>query len=490
MTEVVLALVGLVVGGAGVYLILSSRFKIISTKEVSSLQAIHANELRDIDGRAKGAEALVTELRLQLREAESEKGSLRSELNIERQQRIETSTRLEESYKRLEDSYKNLDEQKALFEVMKKEMSDTFNVLSSAALKSSSEDFLRLAAEHLGKVLVDTKGKLGEHHAAIDATVKPLQELLKRYEQQIKEIEESRHKSFGSLSEQIRSLSSMQERLQEETKNLVTALRRPKVSGSWGEIGLRRVAELAGMTAYCDFYEQESVSAEVGKLRPDMIVRLPNGREIVVDAKAPVDAYLTAMSAQTEAERKKGIVNYILQIRNHMNSLSSKSYWDQFPQSPELVVMYLPGESFFSAALEHDPKLIEDGSMKKVILATPTTFIALLKAVAYGWQQEQVTKSAQEINRLGKELYERFSIVIEHFARTGVAMGKAVESYNEGVRSMETRLIPSIRKFKDLGISSAKEAVSPEEIGQTAKNVDHLSIEFGDEPEGKQRRFL
>jgi DNA recombination protein RmuC len=490
VTEPIFIFGGFAIGAAVVYLVLSSRFKIISAKELSELQARHSEQIREIEGRAKGAEASVAELRQQLREAESEKVKLRSELDSERQQRIETSTRLEESHKRLEDSYKNLDEQKAIFEVMKKEMSDTFNALSSAALKSSSEDFLRLASEHLGKVVVDTKGKLGEHQAAIDATVKPLQEMLRRYEQQIRESEESRHKSFGSLSEQIRSLSSMQDRLQQETKNLVTVLRRPKVSGSWGEIGLRRVAELAGMTAYCDFYEQETVSAEVGKLRPDMIVRLPNGREIVVDAKAPVDAYLNALSVQTEEERKKGIANYILQIRNHMNSLSSKSYWDQFPQSPELVVMYLPGESFFSAALEHDPKLIEDGSLKKVILATPTTFIALLKAVAYGWQQEQVTKSAQEINKLGKELYERFAVVLEHFAKTGAAMRKAIESYNEGVRSMETRLIPSVRKFKDLGISSAKEVVSPEEIGQTIKNVDHLAIEFNDEAEGKQRRFL
>jgi DNA recombination protein RmuC len=490
MTETFFILIGAAFGAAIIYLILSSRFKIISAKEVSDMQARHAMQLREIEGRAQGAEALVTELRRQLLEADSEKGQLRSELDSERQQRIETSTRLDESYKRLQDSYRNLDEQKALLEVMKKEMTDTFNALSAAALKSSSEDFLRLASEHLGKVVIDTKGKLGEHHAAIDATVKPLQELLKRYEQQIKESEESRHKSFGSLSEQIRSLSSMQDRLQQETKNLVTVLRRPKVSGSWGEIGLRRVAELAGMTAYCDFYEQESVSVEMGKLRPDMIVRLPNGREIVVDAKAPVDAYLNALSVPTEEERKKGIANYILQIRNHMNALSSKSYWDQFPQSPELVVMYLPGESFFSAALEHDPKLIEDGSIKKVILATPTTFIALLKAVAYGWQQEQITKSAQEINKLGKELYERFSIVIEHFSKTGAAMRKAVESYNEGVRSMESRLIPSIRKFKELGVSSAKEIVSPEEIGQTTKSAEHLAIEFDDEGEGKQRRFL
>jgi len=490
MTEALFTVLGILIGSAVAYLVLSSRFKVVSAREMSAKQAQHSDEIRNVEGRAKAAEALTEELRQQMRESESDRSRLRAELDTERQQRVETSTRLEESYKRLEDSYRNLDEQKALFEVMKKEMSDTFNALSSAALKSSSEDFLRLASEHLGKVVIDTKGKLGEHHAAIDATVKPLQELLKRYEQQIRDIEESRHKSFGSLSEQIRSLSSMQERLQQETKNLVTVLRRPKTSGSWGEIGLRRVAELAGMTAYCDFYEQESVSAETGKLRPDMIVRLPNGREIIVDAKAPVDAYLNALSAPTDDERKKGISNYVAQIRNHMNSLSSKSYWDQFPRSPELVVMYLPGESFFSSALEHDPKLIEDGSMKKVVLATPTTFIALLKAIAYGWQQEQITKSAQEINKLGKELYERFSIVLDHFSKTGAAMRKAVDSYNEGVRSLETRLIPSIRKFKDLGVSSAKETASLEEIGQTAKTIDHLEIEFSDGPGGKQRRFL
>jgi DNA recombination protein RmuC len=370
------------------------------------------------------------------------------------------------------------DDERARSVNLKTEMTDTFNALSSAALKSSSEDFLRLASEHLGKVVVETEGKLGKHQTSIDATIKPLQDMLKRYEQQIKEMEDNRHKSFGSLTEQLRSLSGMQDRLQQETHNLVTALRKPKVSGSWGELGLKRVAELAGMTAYCDFYEQESVSAETGRLRPDMIVRLPNGREIVVDAKAPVDAYLNALSAGSEEERKRGIANYITQIRNHMNSLSSKAYWDQFPQSPELVVMYLPGESFFSAALEHDPRLIEDGSLKKVVLATPTTFIALLKAVAYGWQQEQVTKSAQEVNRLGKDLYERFAIVIEHFAKTGDSLRKAVGSYNDGVRSMETRLIPSIRKFKDLGISSGKDVDSPAEVDQAPKSSAYLASEF------------
>lgn len=470
VNSIIFLIIGLISGGIAVWFFVSSR-----------LQANYSRQIADIEGRAKSAEAVVNELRQQIHQKESETNQIRNELDNERQQRIETATRLDEAQKRLEDSYKNLEEQKALIEVMKTELTDTFKAHASAALKSSNEDFLKLASEHLGKILAETKGKLGEHKEALDGTIKPLQDALKRYEQQIKEIEENRHKSFGSLSEQLRSLSFMQEQLQKETSNLVTVLRRPKVSGSWGEIGLRRVAELAGMTAYCDFYEQESVSTDSGRLRPDMVVRLPNGREIVVDAKAPVDAYLNAVSASSEEERKKAMGNYITQVRNHMNTLGSKAYWDQFKQSPEIVVMYLPGESFFSAALEHDHKLIEDGSAKKVILSTPTTFIALLKAIAYGWQQEQVTKSAQEISNLGKELYERFSIVLEHFSKTGLAIRKAVESYNESVRSMESRLIPSVRKFKELGVSSQKEIESPSEISQSTKNIEHLSLEFNDD---------
>lgn len=478
MMEIIFLVTGLVIGGITTWFVVRSRLHSEYSQKISQAQFDYSRQIADIEVRAKSAEAIVNELRQQVQQRESDIIQIRNELDTERQKRIEVSTRLDEAQKRLEDSYKNLEEQKALIEVMKTELSDTFKAHASAALRSSNEDFLKLASEHLGKILAETKGKLGEHKEALDGTIKPLQEMLKRYEEQIQQIEKQRHESFGSLTQQIRTLSAMQEQLQKETSNLVTVLRRPKVSGSWGEIGLRRVVELAGMTAYCDFYEQESVSTDSGRLRPDMIVRLPNGREIVVDAKAPVDAYLNAVSAPTEEERKKAIANYISQIRNHMTTLSSKAYWDQFKQSPEIVVMYLPGESFFSAALEYDHRLIEDGSSKRVIISTPTTFIALLKAIAYGWQQEQVAKSAQEISNLGKELYDRFSVVLEHFSKTGMAIRKAVESYNEGVRSMESRLIPSIRKFKDLGVSTTKEIASPLEINLNTKNIDHLPLEF------------
>lgn len=441
---------------------------------------IAQRRIAGLEARAGSSEAVVGELRQQLTQKELGASQLRAALDSERNQRIETVTRLEESHKRLGDSQKNLEHQKELIEVMKKEITDTFGILSSAALKSSSEDFLRLASENLGKIVAETKGKLGEHQAAMDGTVKPLQEMLKRYEHQLREIEENRHRSFGSLNEQIRSLSTMQEKLQHETNSLVTALSRPKASGSWGELGLRRVVELAGMTAYCDFFEQESVAVDSGRLRPDMLVRLPGGREIVIDAKAPVEAYMGVVNAASEEERKKAIARYISNVRNHMNMLSSKAYWDQFDRSPEIVIMYLPGESFFSAAIEHDHSLIEDGSARKVILATPTTCIALLKAIAYGWQQEQVARSAQEISKLGKDLYDRFAIMLEHYAKTGLAIRRAVESYNEGVRSVETRLIPSIKKFKELGVSSSKDIIPPVEIDQAAKSIEHLAREFED----------
>ena len=412
-------------------------------------------------GRAQKAEALVTELRQQSRQKDNEISQLRSDLSNEKLARTEAITRLDASRKAFE-------EQKLLLESMKKEMTDTFNALSSAALKSSSEDFLRLASEHLGKVVSETKGRLGEHQAAIDGLVKPLQDALKKYEEQINSIEAKRRQDYGGIEEKIMMLAATHQQLQRETSSLVTALRKPQVSGSWGQLSLRRAAELAGMTAYCDFFEQVSVNTETGRLRPDMIVRLPNGREIVVDVKAPVDAYLNAMSASSEEERQKTLSNYVSQVRGHMNALGAKSYWDQFPKSPEIVVMYLPGESFFSAALEYDHKLIEDSSLKKVILATPTTFIALLKAIAYGWQQEQITENAQKISMLGKELYERVNVWVKHVNEIGKALGRAIEAYERARGSMETRVLPSVRRFKELGVTGGEDIPFLQNVEQKA----------------------
>lgn len=419
----------------------------------------------ELEGRARYAEGQMDQLRRQLDLSEGEIAGLRKALDDERVQAVEAQARLDESARSIE-------RQRGVIETMRTEMADTFRAQASAALESSNRSFLELATENLGRILEQTKGKLGEHQAGLEGTIRPLQETLKRYEEQLREMERVRAEQAGDLSRQIQALGAMNEALQRETAGLSTALRKPQVSGSWGQMSLRRAAELAGMAPWCDFDEQVTVDTESGKLRPDMIVRLPNGRIIVVDAKAPVDAFLNALQASGEEDRKKAFAGYVAAVRAHMNGLGSKAYWDQFEESPELVVMYLPGETFFSAAIENDPGLIEDGSLRKVILATPTTLIALLKAVAYGWQQEQVATGAREINRLGREIYERFSVVADHIGRAGTNLSKAVEAHNDAVRSIETRLMPSFRRFRDLGVSTSRELPEAmDEVRVTARET-------------------
>ncbi|NWF76445.1 MAG: DNA recombination protein RmuC [Nitrospirae bacterium] len=452
-------IVGAIIGGIIAWFIASSR-----------LQRDYAEKISVIEKRASSAEARTEELRQQIQQRESEIMQIRNELDAERKVKVESLTRLDEAKKSFE-------EQKALIELMKTEMADTFNALSSAALKSSSEDFLRLASEHLGKVVTDTKGKLGEHQAAMDGMIKPLHDMLKRYEEQFRQIEENRHKAYGSLEQQLRSLASTHENLQKETSNLVSALRKPQVRGRWGEMQLKRVAELSGMSIHCDFTEQYSIDTEKGRIRPDMIVHLPMEREIVVDSKVSLEAYLDAVSAQTEDERKIKMEKHAQQVRTHMNKLSSKEYWSQFQKSPEFVVLFIPGESFLSSALEVDNNLIEDGIKKRVIIATPTTFIALLRAIAYGWRQEQLTKNAQVISDLGRQLYERMNILIQHFENIGVNLEKAIGAYNKAVASLETRVLPSVRRFRELGITSASEISVVEQIDQTPRNLNMLESE-------------
>ncbi|MDP2753549.1 MAG: DNA recombination protein RmuC [Nitrospirota bacterium] len=447
--------IGIIIGGISAWLIASYR---------------HSNQITEIEKRASGAEAIVIELRQQVQQKDSDINQIRNELDVERQSKVEALTKLDASQKSFE-------EQKALIEAMKTEMTDTFNALSSAALKSSSEDFLRLASEHLGKVVADTKGKLGEHQAAMDGMIKPLYETLKRYEEQIRSIEESRHKAYGSLEEQLRALALTHENLQRETSNLVSALRKPQVRGRWGEMQLRRVAELSGMSMHCDFTEQQSMDTEKGRIRPDMIVHLPMEREIVVDSKVSLEAYLDAIAATTEDERKAKMEKHAQQVRSHMNKLASKEYWSQFKQSPEFVVLFIPGESFLSSALDMDNTIIEDGIEKRVIVATPTTFIALLRAIAYGWRQEQLTKNAQEISELGRQLYERMNTLVQHFDSIGSNLEKAISAYNKAVGSMESRILPSVRRFKELGVTGADEIPVIEQIDQTPRNLSILELD-------------
>lgn len=470
MTTVLYVILGAVIGGVIVWIIASSRLKWFYSKQIAEEQMRSSDQKNELEARAKSAEAVNTELRQQVGQKDETLDRLRDELNAERQIRVEALTKLEAAQKSFE-------EQRALIEAMKKEMTDTFNALSSAALKSSSEDFLRLASEALGKVVSDTKGKLGEHQAAMDGMIKPLSETLKRYEDQIRAMEENRHKAYGSLEEQLRTLASTHENLQRETSNLVSALRKPQVRGRWGEMQLRRVAELSGMSMHCDFTEQISVDTDKGRIRPDMIVHLPMEREIVVDSKVSLEAYLDAIAAQTEEEKKAKMEKHAQQVRAHMIKLAAKDYWSQFEKSPEFVVLFIPGEAFLSPAVEIDNRLIEDGIEKRIIIATPTTFIALLRAIAYGWRQEQITKNAQQISMLGKELYERMSTVAKYFGDLGSAIERSITTYNKVIGSMESRVLPSIRKFRELGATGAEDIPALEQIDQKPRNLSLLDPE-------------
>ena len=462
---VILFLTGFTAGGLLLWVLTRLAAQKEAVRQIDALRQSLSARVSEMEGRARYAEGQMDQLRRQLELSENETAGLRKALDDERVQAVEAQARLTESARSIE-------RQREIIETMKTEMTDTFRAQASAALESSNRSFLELASESLGRILEQTKGRLGEHQAGLEGTIRPLQETLRRYEEHLREMERVRAEQAGNLSRQIQTLGAMNEALQRETASLSTALRKPQVSGSWGQMSLRRAAELAGMAPWCDFYEQVTVDTEAGRLRPDMVVRLPNGRVIVVDAKAPVGAFLTALQASTEEDRKAAFAGYVAAVRSHMNGLGSKAYWEQFEESPELVVMYLPGETFFSAAIENDPGLIEDGSLRKVILATPTTLIALLKAVAYGWQQEQVATGAREINRLGREIYERFSVVADHIARAGANLSKAVEAHNDAVRSIETRLMPSFRRFRDLGVSTSRELPEAmDEIRVTARET-------------------
>ncbi len=353
----------------------------------------------------------------------------------------------------------------------KGQLADTFKALAADALRGSNETFIGQATQALKTVKAEAEGDLAQRQQAIEGLVKPLNEALQRYEIQIANMERARQSAYGGLDQHLKTLAQAHERLQQETGNLVKALRSPQVRGQWGEITLKRVAELAGMVEHCDFIEQETVEGEAGRLRPDMIVQLPAGRQVVVDAKAVLAAYLEAVEAQDDGVRKERLRQHAAQVRARMEQLSAKAYWSQFQQAPEFVVLFLPGEQFLGAALEQDHTLIEDGFEKRVVIATPTTLIALLRAVAYGWRQEQLAENAQAISALGKDLFERMAVLTEHLSDVGAALNKGVTAYNKAIGSLEARVLPSARRFKDLGIGSENDIPKLEAIEQAARPV-------------------
>ena len=447
MVELALALVlGVALGGVGTWFFARAHLGAAAAAERETLRA-----------RLASAETLGDELRKQITQREAEVTDVRTALDGERSLRVQAEARWEEARRSVE-------EQQKLVESARERLGETFKALSADALRQSNTAFLELAKEAL-------EGQLGRRQEAIDGLVKPLEETLRRYESEVQALEASRQKAYGSLEEQLRALTQNNEQLQRETGALVTALRQPHVRGRWGEITLHRVVELAGMAQHCDYAEQVTVEGESGRVRPDMVVRLPGGREIVVDAKVSLVAYLDANDALTPEDRQTALARHAQQLRQHMTILASKAYWEQFDHAPEMVVMFIPGESFVAAAVEIDGSLIEDGMARRVVVATPTTLVALLHATAYGWRQEQIAENAEQISGLGRQLYDRLRVMIQHLNAAGAALNKASSAFNQAVSSMESRVLPAARRFRELGAAVGEEIPTLDQVDTQARQL-------------------
>lgn len=389
---------------------------------------------------------LEAELRRQLAARAREIEEVRGHLATEHERRAQAETRWEAERK-------NVEEQRHLLGEAEAKLTDAFKALSSDALQRSNSEFLTLAEE-----------RLGQRQKEIDASVRPLQDALTRYEEHVREIERARAAAYASLGDQVKTLG-------EQAGSLATALRMPQARGRWGELTLRRAAELAGMSAHCDFAEQVTTEGEGRRLRPDMVVHLPAGRQIVVDSKVPLTAYLDALGAPTPEQRREALERYAQHVRAHVQALASKAYWEPLGDALDFVVMFIPGESFFGAAVETDPSLIEEAMGRRVVIASPMTLVALLRAVELGWREERLAADAQKVTDEGRELYKRVAVFLRHFADVGGALGRATSAYNQAVGSLESRVLPAARRLRDL-------AAAPGEDAPALDQVDHLPREL------------
>jgi DNA recombination protein RmuC len=406
--------------------------------------------VRELEAEVSGHDSVQAELRRQSFDLRTDRDSLLDKLTLEQQRRAIAETSAQKARE-------NLEEQRKMLEQARGQLTDAFQAAASDALGRSSQQFLELANAKFEALRGDTAGDLELRKIAIEGLIGPLETSLTQLNDRITQVESSRQEAYGELRGQLQMLAQTNKELRQETGTLVNTLKQPQVKGRWGELTLRRAVELAGMVSHCDFVEQVSIDTESSRLRPDMIVRLPGGKSLVVDAKVPLHGLMAAAAAENEADRELALNEHARLVRNHVQQLSAREYWKQFDASPEFVVLFVPGESFFSAALERNPTLIEDATEKRVVLASPTTLIALLRAVAYGWRQEALAENAAEISALGRQLHERLATFAEHLGDAGRGLEKANEAYSKAVRSFNTRLMPSASKFQELGVGTTKE---------------------------------
>ena len=388
--------------------------------------------------------------------------------------------RLADELAAIEGQLKNQDalqtERDTAFELAHARLTQAFSNLANQSLKANSENFLRLAEQNLGTQQERAKRELSEREKAVETLVKPIRDALEASQKQITELEKARSEAYGGIKSQLEAMQLSQQSLTQETQNLVKALRRPEVRGQWGEITLRRLVELAGMVEHCDFVEQAHTVSDGQIMRPDMVVNMPDQRQLVVDVKTPLDAYLEAAEAGDDAQRKLGLERHARNVRAHIRMLSTKAYWEQFDESPEFVILFIPGDQFLSAALSEEPDLIEYALSRQIILATPTSLVALLKAVAYGWRQLALADNAKEIRVLAEELYGRLATFVSHMNRVGRQLASSVENYNKAVGSLERKVLPGARKFTELGAHTQKDI----EKLETVESVPRTMIEGND----------
>jgi len=376
-------------------------------------------------------------------------GRLQGELDAERRSAIEKAKSLEE---------------------VKEQLAGSFSTMAAEALRHNSGEFLKLAQENLKQFHVHAQGELEQREKAVEGMLRPIREALEKTERQIQEVEKSRHEAYGSLTKHLESMAEAHRSLQGETRNLVQALRRPEVRGQWGEMTLKRLAELAGMVEHCDFVEQAHVRTEEGAVRPDMLIHLPDGRDIVVDAKTPLDAYLSAVEAADDTAREAALQRHARKVRERVRELAAKAYWQQFANAPDFVVLFIPGEQFLSSALDLDRKLLEDALAEKVILATPTSFVALLRAVAYGWRQQALAENAEEIRKVGEDLYGRLATFSDYMTRLGRSLEGSVNHFNKAVGSFDARILPGARKFTEMGVNARKELETAPQVERRVRS--------------------